>query len=174
MEFGADTAIDLALQVGDLGDVVLGVDAVRHHDPVAAEDPGVGALGVGGEHALRPALEAVEFAGDQRLERDLVVLELRNLELEALLGGEVARRHHHEDAGVGFGVDQAVAPHFVLRRGGSRDDTSQCSDKRGVPNFDDSHGAVPPSEAFWQAFSAFDDFNIILMCKSVPKASVRD
>ena len=53
---------------------------------MAAEDANVAALGVGGEHALRPAFEAVELAGDQRLERDLVVLELRIFELEALLG----------------------------------------------------------------------------------------
>ena len=34
-------------------------------------------LAIGGEHALRAALEAVDLAGDQRLEADLVVLELQ-------------------------------------------------------------------------------------------------
>ena len=69
----------LALEILDLADLVIGIDAVRHHDPVAAEQLHVAALGVGGKHALRPALEAVELAGDQRLERELVVLELRDL-----------------------------------------------------------------------------------------------
>ena len=48
----------------------------------------IGALGVGGEHALRPAFEAVELAGDQRLERELVVLELRDLSLRPCLAAK--------------------------------------------------------------------------------------
>ena len=61
---------------------------MRHHDPMAAENFCVRALGIGREYTLRPAFKTIEFPGDQSLEGDLVVLELRDLDLEALFGGE--------------------------------------------------------------------------------------
>ena len=81
MEFGADTAICLPLRSSTFVTLSLAIDPVRHHNPVAPKQFDVAALGVGREDALRPAFEAVEFAGDQRLEGKLIVLELRNLDL---------------------------------------------------------------------------------------------
>ena len=109
-----------SFQVGHRVDVVAHVDAVRQHDPMAADDLDVGAARDRREHTLRAAFEAVDLAGDQRLEADLVVLDLQQIELEALLFGKAAFGRHHEEAGVGLGVEQRVAPGFALRGGGLR------------------------------------------------------
>ena len=75
----------------------------------------VAALGVRGEDSLRSTLEAVEFAGNQRLQGKLIVLELGNLYLETLFFCEIAGRHHEENTGVGLGIDQAMLPKLFLR-----------------------------------------------------------
>ena len=80
----------LSFQVRDGVDVVAHVDAVRQHHPMAAEDLDVGAARGGGKDALRAAFEAVDLAGDQRLEADLVVLDLQQFEFQALLCGKAA------------------------------------------------------------------------------------
>src|SRR5262245_4556120 len=96
---------------------------------MAAQQLHIGALGVGREYALRSPFEAIELAGDQRFERKLVVLELRNFDLEALFLREVARRYHQEDAGVGFCVDQAMLPDLFLCDAGSNQ-AGQCRGSR--------------------------------------------
>src|SRR5262245_1452212 len=96
---------------------------------MAAQQLHIGALGVGREYALRSPFEAIELAGDQRLERKLVVLELRNFDLEALFLRKVARRYHQEDAGVGFRVDQAMLPDLFLCDAGSNQ-AGQCRGSR--------------------------------------------
>src|SRR5262245_35334361 len=96
---------------------------------MAAQQLHIGALGVGREYALRSPFEAIELAGDQRFERKLVVLELRNFNLEPLFLRKVARRYHQEDAGVGFCVDQAMLPDLFLSDTGNNQ-AGQCRDSR--------------------------------------------
>jgi len=73
----------------------------------------------GDDRAGERAIIAFDLAGEQRLEADGVALELHDLELEALLLGEAAR-HHHEDAGVALGLDDAVPPGALRQRGARR------------------------------------------------------
>ena len=66
----------LALELIHRGDVVVDENAVRHHQPGAADDLDVGAVRSPRSAPARAALETVEIAGDQRLEQDLVVLDI--------------------------------------------------------------------------------------------------
>ena len=105
----------LALQILDLGYFFVDVDTVRDDEPMTSKQPGVSPFGVGRKNALRSAFEAVEFAGDQRLEGKLIVLELRYFDLEALLLRKVTRGHHQKNACIGLGIYQPVLPYLFLR-----------------------------------------------------------
>jgi hypothetical protein len=55
------------------------------------------------------------IARKQAAQRDDVVLEMRKLELDALLGGEAAAHRHHLKTGVALGLDDAMPPRPFLR-----------------------------------------------------------
>src|SRR4029450_6677128 len=118
----------LALEILDLGDLFVRVYSVRHDDPVAAEQLDVGAFGVGGEDPLWSTLETVQFARDQGLQGKLVILELGNFNLQALIFCEIARRYHQQDTSVGLGVDQSVFPDFFLCASGDGQNGTEGGD----------------------------------------------
>src|SRR5262249_48981253 len=119
-----------------------------HHDPVAPEQFDIAALCVGGKDALRSALETVEFPRDECLQGELIVLELRNFNLETLFFCKVAGRYHHEDTGIGLHVNQPVLPDLFLCHGRKR----QAGKDRGDSHYangdllkcSNAHGEVPP------------------------------
>src|SRR5580692_6131066 len=65
----------------------------------------------------RSALKAVEIAGDQRVEQDLVVLDIGDIDVEADFFEEAALRRHGQNAGIALRLDEGMAPRFGLRRG---------------------------------------------------------
>jgi len=93
---------------------------MRDHDPVAAQHLHVGAAHARGDGTLGATLIAVELAGKQRLECDLVVLDLEQLELESLQFRESTLCRHQQKARIGLGRDDPVFPQLWrlrLRRG---------------------------------------------------------
>jgi hypothetical protein len=111
-EPGADT---------HLVDAGLDHDAVRDDDPVATHDLHVTAAHAHRDRALDAAFVAVELAGEQRFEADLVVFHLEQFELEPLAFGKAALGRHQQEAGIGLGRDDPVFPRFQrLRRRGAR------------------------------------------------------
>src|SRR5262249_43599859 len=102
---------------------------VWNDNPVTAQQLDIGTFGIGSEYALRTALETVELAGYQRFQRKLVVLELRNFDLETLFLRKIARRYHQKNSGVCFRVDQSMLPDLFLRNTG-RTQTGQCRSGR--------------------------------------------
>src|SRR5215831_965731 len=67
--------------------------------------------------ALDAAFVAVELAGEQRFEPDLVVFHFEQFELEALAFRKAALGCHQQEAGIGLGRDDPVFPWFRrLRR----------------------------------------------------------
>jgi hypothetical protein len=102
----------LALEVFDLVDACLDHDAMRDDDPVATHDLHVAATHVDRDGALDAAFVAVELAGEQRLEPNLVILDLEQIELEALLFGKAPLRRHQQKAGIGLRRDDPMFPGF--------------------------------------------------------------
>src|SRR5215467_15065893 len=104
---GADIAMVAPLRSLELG-------ACKHavHDrlPMTADDLDVGVARRRDDGGRRPALVALELAREQRAQRNDVVLEIGQLELEPLLGREAAAHSHHLKAGVALGLDDAVTP----------------------------------------------------------------
>src|SRR5262249_56723512 len=96
--------------------------AVHDRLPMTADDLDVG-VARGGR---RPALVALELAREQRAQRNDVVLEIGQLELEPLLGREAAAHSHHLKAGVALGLDDAMMPWLSLRVGA-------CERAQGTP-----------------------------------------
>jgi hypothetical protein len=98
----------------------------------------------GDDRAGEGAVIAFDLAGEQRLEADGVALELHDLELEALLLGEAAR-HHHEDAGVALGLDDAVTPgRGALRQRGAGRQGGERGGRRGPADDPAEIHGVPP------------------------------
>jgi hypothetical protein len=116
---GADIAMVLPLR--SLRPLDLGAPeyAVHHRLPMAADDLDVAVARRREDGGRRPALVAVELAGEQPAQRNDIVLERGQLELEVLLGGETAAHSHHLKAGVTLGLDDGVAPVLRLRAGGT-------------------------------------------------------
>jgi hypothetical protein len=109
-EPGAETATRFALQFGEARDRGPRIDTVRRRKPVAADDLHVGAAACRHHRASGTALEAVEFAREQRLECNRVVLELHELELEAELARKLALRRHEQNARIALRFERAMPP----------------------------------------------------------------
>ena len=87
---------------------------------MATHDLHVAAAHAHGDGALGAAFVAVELAGEQRFEPDLVVFHFEQFELEALAFRKAALGRHQQEAGIGLGRDDPVFPWFRrLRRRGA-------------------------------------------------------
>ena len=102
---------------------------------MAADDLDVGAAHIGRDRALHAAFEAVELAGQQRLEPDLVILDLEQFEPQALALGKPALRRHQQETRVGFRRDDAVPPGLRCLRRSRR--------RGGEPGRDRDQGKIP-------------------------------
>src|SRR5262249_59469763 len=111
-EPGADTAMDLPLRSSILSIPALTMMPCVDDDPVATHDLHVAAAHARRDGALGAAFVAVEFAGKQRFEPDLVVFDFEQFELEALAFRKAALGRHQQEAGIGLGRDDPVFPWF--------------------------------------------------------------
>src|SRR6266542_3573630 len=72
----------------------------------------------GGDDALAgAAVDAVDLAGDKRLERERAILDLQDVDREPAPGWKSVLRRHHHEAGVALERDDAVTPRFQRLRG---------------------------------------------------------
>ena len=77
---------------------------------MASDDFQIGVARRSHHRGRRAAFVAVNLAGEQRTQRNDVVLEMGKLELDTLLHGEARAHRHHLKAGVALGLDDRVSP----------------------------------------------------------------
>src|SRR5258708_999884 len=108
----------------------MGEQRIGELRPCAAEDFHVGALAAGDQRADRAALVAVEFAGDQRLHQQGVVLEGLHFQIEAFGLGEPSLGCHVDKASIALWHEGPVAPKVfgVKRRCGYESERDRCED----------------------------------------------